>query len=98
MYFSLTLADTLWLQIAQLAYMIENQLKEAVEVANRKQALKDVAVATAKDKGKEAKDAEKRAREAEKAQALAEQSLTEAGEKLREMELKLAETESLSLA
>ena len=39
--------------------MIENQLKEAVKVANRKQALKDVAVATAKDNGKAAEDAAK---------------------------------------
>ena len=52
--------------------MIENQLKEAVKVANRKQALKDVAVATAKDKGKVVEDAEKRVKEAKKAQALAE--------------------------
>ena len=42
--------------------MIENRLKEAVEVANRKRALKDIAVATVKDKGKAAEVAEKRAR------------------------------------
>ncbi|KAL0005182.1 hypothetical protein SO802_012743 [Lithocarpus litseifolius] len=40
---------------------------EAAEDADREKALKDVAEATAKDKGKAAKDTEKRSREAKKA-------------------------------
>ena len=60
--------------------------------------MKDVAIATAKDKGKAAKDAKRRAREVENARVLAEQSLTEMDTKLGGMELKLAKAESLNLA
>ena len=60
--------------------------------------MKDVAVATEKDKDKAAEDAERKAQETERAWALAEQSLVEMGEKLGGMELKLAEVESLNLA
>ena len=77
--------------------MLEDRFKEAVEDADRKWALKDVAMATAKDKGKVAEDAKKRAREAKKAPALAKHNLVKTGEKLGDMELKLAEIESLSL-
>lgn len=58
---------TPWLQAAQLAYMLEDWLKEVAKDANQEWALKDVSVATAKDKDKAAKDAERRAREAKKA-------------------------------
>ena len=39
--------------------MLEDWLKEAVEDADQKRALKDVAVATAKDNGKAVEDAAK---------------------------------------
>ena len=77
--------------------MFEDRFKEAIEDADRKWALKDVAMATTKDKGKVAEDAKKRAREAKKARALAKHNLVKTGEKLGDMELKLAEIESLSL-
>jgi len=89
---------TLRLQATQLAYIIEDRLKEVAKDVDRERALKDIAVATAKYKDKATEDSEKRAREAERAWALAEQSLTEMGEKLGGMELELAETESLNLA
>ena len=89
---------TLRLQAAQLAYMLKDLLKEVTEDVDRERALKDVAVAMAKDKNKAAEDAKRRAREAERAWALAEQSLIETGEKLGVMELKLTEAESLNLA
>ena len=78
--------------------MLEDRLKEAVEDADRERALKDVAVAMAKDKDKIFQDVERRAQEVERARALAEQSLTEIGEKLGGMELKLAKAESINLA
>ena len=62
----------LLLQAAQLAYMLEDRLKEAAKDADQEQALKHVAVATTKDKDKAAKDAERKAQEYERAQALAE--------------------------
>ena len=55
------------LQAAQLAYMIEDRLKEVAKDVDRERALKDVAVATAKNKDKATEDSEKRAREAERA-------------------------------
>ena len=42
-------------QAAQLAYVIDNRLKEAIEDADQEKALKDIVVATAKDKGKATK-------------------------------------------
>jgi len=60
------------LKVTQLAYMLEDRLKEAFKDVDRKRALKDVSVATAKDKGKAAEDVEKRVKEAKKAQALVE--------------------------
>lgn len=47
--------------------MLEDWLKEVAKDANQEWALKDVSVATTKDKDKAAKDAERRAREAKKA-------------------------------
>ena len=82
-------------QAAQLAYVIDDRLKEVVEDADREKVLKDVVVATAKDKGKAA---EKRAQAFEKARILAERRLTEMDVKLGGTELKLAEAESLNLA
>ena len=82
-------------QATQLAYVIDDRLKEVVEDADREKVLKDVVVATAKDKGKAA---EKRAQAFKKARILAERRLTEMDVKLGSTELKLVETESLNLA
>ena len=60
--------------------------------------MKDVAVATAKDKGKAAEAVKKRAQASEKAQILVEQRLIEMDVKLGGTELKLTEMESLNLA
>ena len=60
--------------------------------------MKDVAIATAKDKGKVAKAVEKRAQVSKKARILGEQRLTEIDVKLGGIELKLTEAESLNLA
>lgn len=60
--------------------------------------MKEVAIATAKDKGKAAETAEKKAQEYEKARALAEKRLTELDVNQRGPELKLVEAESLNLA
>ena len=60
--------------------------------------MKDVAVATVKDKGKAAEAVKKRAQASEKAQILAEQRLIEMDVKLGGTELKLTEMESLNLA
>ena len=73
-------------------------MKKAVDEADQEKALKDVAKATAKDKGKATEDAEKRAREVERARVLAEEKLTKMDMKLGETEFKLAKAESLSLA
>ena len=78
--------------------MINDQLKEATKDADREKALKDVTVATAKDKGKAAEAVKKRAQASEKAQILAEQRLIEMDVKLGGTELKLTEMESLNLA
>ena len=50
-----------------MAYVIDDRLKETAKDANREKALKDVAAAIAKDKGKAAKVTEKRAQAFEKA-------------------------------
>lgn len=65
-----------------MAYVIDDQLKEAVEAADWEKALKDVAMAIAKDKSKEPKAAEKRA---------------QASEKLGSTKLKLVEAKSMNL-
>lgn len=48
-------------QVAQLAYVIDERLKETVEKAERERALKYVVVATAKDKCKATETSEKKA-------------------------------------
>lgn len=55
-----------------MAYVIDNRLKEAAKDADREKALKDVVVATTKDKDKAAEVAKKRAQASEKARILAE--------------------------
>ena len=73
--------------------MINDQLKEANKDADREKALKDVAVATAKDKGKAAEAVKKRAQATEKAQILAKQRLIKMDVKLGGTELKLTEVD-----
>ena len=82
----------------QLTHILDQRLKELIEDAEWEKALKDVAAAMAKEKGKAAEAAEKRAQSAEKARLVAEKKLTEVEVKLGSMELKLAEVESLNLA
>jgi len=66
----------------QLAYVIDERLKETAEDAEREKALKDVAIATAKDKSKAAEATEKKAQASEKARILAEKRLMEMDVKL----------------
>ena len=56
----------------QLAYIIEDRLKDAAEEANKERSLKEVVEAMVRDKGKAMEDAEERTRVAERAWALAE--------------------------
>ena len=70
-------------------------MKELVEDAEREKALKDVATATTKEKGKAAKAKERRAQSSEKAWLVAERKLVEAEDRLRGVELKLAEANNL---
>lgn len=85
-------------QPGQLSYIIGEQLKEAVEDADRKRALKDVSISTVKDKGKAAEAVEKKVHAAKKDQSIMEKKLTETEVKLGSIELKLAKAESLNLA
>ena len=48
-------------QAAQITYILGERMKEFAEEAEREKALKDVANATARDKGKAAEVAEKKA-------------------------------------
>ena len=73
-------------------------MKELAEDAEQEKALKDVAVATAKKKGKAVKAAKKKAQSSEKARLVAERNLAEAEDKLGAVELKLVEVASLNLA
>ena len=56
----------------QLAYVINERLKETAEDAEREKALKEVAIATTKDKRRAAEVAKKKAQASEKARILAE--------------------------
>ena len=84
-------------QATQLAYVIDERLREAAEDADREKALKDVVVATTKENCKATIVAEKRAQEAEKGRVLVEQKLAEMDVKLGRTEFKLAEAKSLNL-
>ena len=59
-------------QAIQLTHVIDERLKEVAEDVNWKKALKDIVVATKKEKGKAAEAAEKKAQFAEKARLVAE--------------------------
>ena len=61
-FFFLLLSLLLWCyQAAQIIHILGERMKELVEEAEREKALKDVANATARDKGKAAEVAEKKA-------------------------------------
>lgn len=77
---------------------MDERLKEVSEDVDRKKALKDVVVATTKDKGEVATAVGKRAANFEKARALAKQRLAKLDVKLGSTELKLMEVESLNLS
>ena len=66
----------------QLAYVINERLKETAEDAEREKALKEVAIATTKDKRRAAEVAKKKAQASEKARILAEKRLMEMDVKL----------------
>ena len=85
-------------QAVQLAYVIDEQLKETAEDAEREKALKEVVVATAKDMSRAAEVTKKKARASEKAWILAKKKLTKMDMKLGGTELKLVKAESLNLA
>ena len=87
-----------WYQSAQITHVLDDRLKELAEDADREKALKDIANAMAKEKGKAAEAAEKKAQAAEKAQQLAEGKLAKAEDWLGGIELKLVEAASLNLA
>lgn len=72
-------------------------MKETAEDTEWERALKDVAVATAKDKSKASETVKKKAQASEKARALAKKRLTELDVKLGGTKLKLAEAKSLNL-
>ena len=85
-------------QAAQLTHILDERLKELIEDADWEKALKDVANAMAKEKGKAIEAAKKKAQSLEKARLLAEKKLAKVEAKLGGIELKLAEAKSLTLA
>lgn len=84
-------------QAAQLAYIIDEWLKEATKDADLERALKDIVMATTNDKSEATTATERKAKDSKKAWALAEKRLTKLDVKLGGTELKLAEVESLNL-
>ena len=74
------------------------RMNELTKEAEWEKVLKDVANATAQDKGKAAKVTKKKAQSSEKARLLAEKRSTEMEAKFRETELNLVQVESLNLA
>lgn len=85
-------------QAVQLTYVIDKRLKEIAKDVEREKALKDVVIATMKEKGKTTEAVEKKAQSMEKARLVVKKKLTEMEVKLGDTELKLAEAESLNLA
>ena len=81
-----------------MAHVLNERLKELAEDAEWEKALKDVVVATTKEKIKVVEATEKRVQSAEKARLVAKKKLTEVEVKLGSAKLKLAEAESLNLA
>ena len=84
-------------QAAQLAYILNDQLKEFSEEVVWEKVGKDAATKTAKDKIKAADAVKKRAAATEKALALAKKRLAELTTRQNEIDLKLAEVASLNV-
>lgn len=95
---SLTILSLSHHQVAQLTYVIDERLKEAIKDTEREKALKDIAVATVEEKGIATETIEKRAQFVKKAQLAAENKLIEIEVKLGGTKLKLAKADSLNLA
>ena len=74
------------------------RMNELTKEAEWEKVLKDVANATAQDKGKAAKVTKKKAQSSEKARLLAEKRSTKMEAKFGETELNLVQAESLNLA
>ena len=76
--------------------MMEDWLKGATKEVDKENALKEVAEATTKKKGKAVENAEEQARAFKRAQALAEQKMAEIAANLEETKLRLASAKSLN--
>ena len=81
-----------------MTHILKESLKELAEDAEWEKALKDVAIATTKEKGKATNAAEKKAQSLKKARLVVERKLAEAEDKLGGIELKLVKVASLNLA
>lgn len=73
-------------------------MKELTEDIDQEKALKDVSIATAKEKSQAVEVAKKKAQSLEKARLAAEEKLAEAEDRLGGVKLKLVEVASLNLA
>ena len=76
--------------------MMEDWLKGAMKEVDKEKALKEVAEAMTKKKGKAVENAEEWARAFKRAQALAEQKMAEISANLEETKLRLASAKSLN--
>lgn len=85
-------------QAAQLTHVLDGQLKELFEDAEKEKALKEVVELTAKEKAKAAETMEKKAVATEMARGLAEKRSADLESKLGKTELRLAEVVSLNTA
>ena len=85
-------------QSPQLIHVLGERLKELTEDTDQEKVLKDIANATAKEKGKVAEAVEKKAQSSKKTQLLKEEKLAEAEDQLGGIKLKLAEAAILNLA
>ena len=83
-------------QDAQLTHILEGQVRELTEDAERERALKDAAEATCKERAKIAATAEKKAAMSEKAKVSTEKRFSDLEAKLGEIELKLAKAANLN--
>jgi len=81
-----------------MTHILCERLKELIKDAEREKALKHMANANAKEKGKAAKVAEKKAQSSEKAWLLMEKKIAEVEGRLEGIELKLARANNLNLA
>lgn len=83
-------------QVAQLAFIKEDRLKDVAKEADKERALKDVAKAMAKERDIAMENAKEWTRAIESARALAKQKVVETEVKLGGIELKMAKAESIN--